>query len=56
MLKQRAGKTNPRGSNCKNWKSEQSALALKIEPFWKELEGLEEKSQAINKSSGELKR
>ena len=45
----------PCGSNCKNWKSGQSALALKTEPFWKVLEGLKEKSQAINKSSGELK-
>lgn len=54
--KQRAGKPNPCGSNYKNWKYRQSAVALKTEPFWKVLEGLEEESQAINKSSDELTR
>lgn len=56
MLKQRAGKPNPHGSNCKNWKYGQSGVALKMQPFWKVEEGSEEESQAINKSSIELKR
>lgn len=42
--------------NNKSWRNGQSAAALKTEPFWKVIEGLEEVSQAINKSSIELKR
>lgn len=34
----------------------QSEAALNTEPFWKVLEGLEEESQAINKSSDEVKK
>lgn len=40
----------------KSWENGQSAAALKSEPFWKVIGGLEEVSQAINKSSIELKR
>lgn len=55
VLKQRAGQPTPR-FNHKSWGNGQSAAALRTEPFWKGIGGLEEVSQAINKSSLELKR